>query len=241
MINKIIAVYPGRFQPMGKHHKAAYDWMVSQFGANNSYIVTSDKVCLPDSPFCFDEKERIAQAYGIPVSVIKNERIVYAPSRYSFMQNEDPEKTAVAVVVGEKDLKASYDPKTDSIEKPRFEAGKTLDGTKRDGSPTYFKSYNPNVPLQGYKMHGYIIQAPHQTVDIEGAEMSGSELRRYLPSSSEEEFENVMGFSDADISSMMRSKLKEVNSTLLEKCTYSNEPVDKLVKDISKIFLFKSL
>ena len=57
-INKIVAVYPGRFQPMGKHHKATYDWMVANFGADNSFIITSDKVCLPDSPFCFDEIRR---------------------------------------------------------------------------------------------------------------------------------------------------------------------------------------
>ena len=23
----IIAIYPGRFQPMGRHHKTAYDWL----------------------------------------------------------------------------------------------------------------------------------------------------------------------------------------------------------------------
>ena len=93
MINKIIAVYPGRFQPMGRHHKATYDWMVKSFGAANSFIITSDKVCLPDSPFCFDEKARIARAYNIPASAIKNERIVYAPVRYKFLENENIETT----------------------------------------------------------------------------------------------------------------------------------------------------
>ena len=28
-IKKIIAVYPGRFQPMGKHHAKVYDWLAS--------------------------------------------------------------------------------------------------------------------------------------------------------------------------------------------------------------------
>ena len=41
MINRIIAVYPGRFQPMGRHHKATYDWMVSNFGPENSFIVNT--------------------------------------------------------------------------------------------------------------------------------------------------------------------------------------------------------
>ena len=230
MINKIIAVYPGRFQPMGRHHKATYDWMVANFGANNSYIVTSDKVCLPDSPFCFDEKERIASAYGIPSSAIRKERIVYAPTRYSFIQNEDPYRTAVVIVVGEKDLKASYDPKTGSIEKPRFEAGKTLDGIKRDGSPTYFRSYTGKDNLEGFEHHGYVIQAPHQSVDIAGEEMSGSELRRYIPRSNEEEFESAMGFSDPDVADMMRRKLRKETTTFLEHCVYGSEEVEATIK-----------
>ena len=209
MINKIIAVYPGRFQPMGRHHKATYEWVVSNFGLENSFIVTSDKVCLPDSPFCFDDKERIAIAYGIQPSSFKNERVVYAPTRYNFLKNEDPETTAVVVVVGEKDLKDSYDPKTGKIEKARFKKGVTLDGVKKDGTPTYFKSYNPQDTLEGFYRHGYVIQAPHQSVDVEGAEMSGSKLRKFLPFATDKEFGDVMGFEDPEARDIIRRRLSE--------------------------------
>ena len=30
---RIVAIYPGRFQPMGKHHFTAYKHLVSKFGA----------------------------------------------------------------------------------------------------------------------------------------------------------------------------------------------------------------
>ena len=209
MINKIIAVYPGRFQPMGKHHKATYDWMVENFGQANSFIVTSDKVCLPDSPFCFDEKQKIASAYGIPVNSIKNERIVYAPTRYNFLANEDPDTTAIVIVVGEKDLKDSYDPKTKKVGKARFKKGVTLDGIKKNGAPTYFKSYDASLTPVGFDKHGYVIQAPHQAVDVDGSEMSGSALRRYLPSASEKEFEQAMGFDNPEVRDIITNRLKE--------------------------------
>ena len=224
MINRIIAVYPGRFQPMGRHHKATYDWMVSNFGAENSFIVTSDKVAPPDSPFGFEEKARIAQAYGIPPESIKNERIVYAPTRYSFLSDVDPATTAIVVVVGQKDLQDSFDPKSGKVEKARFKSGVTLDGVKRNGEPTYFKSYVPNTTLQGFDVHGYVIQAPHQEVDIAGSEMSGSALRQYLPTSSDEEFDAAMGFVDPEVRDIIRRRLMTENYNRAEKGTqeYSN-------------------
>ena len=224
MINRIIAVYPGRFQPMGRHHKATYDWMVSNFGAENSFIVTSDKVVLPDSPFDFEEKARIAQAYGIPSEAIKNEKIVYAPTRYGFLSEVNPATTAVVVVVGAKDLQDSYDPKTKKVEKARFKPGVTLDGIKRNGQPTYFKTYTPNIPLQGFDIHGYVVQAPHQQVDIAGSEMSGSALRRYLPQASDEEFSAAMGFDDPEVRDIIRRRLMTENFSRAEKGTqeYSN-------------------
>jgi len=205
---EIIAVYPGRFQPMGKHHKATYDWMVSQFGEANSFVVTSDKVCLPDSPLCFDDKKQIAKAMGIPESSISKERIVYAPATFSFMQGKDPNNYAVVVVVGEKDMKPSFDPKTGKVEQPRFVKGKSLDGFKGDGSPKYFKSYVEGAELEGFDKHGYVTIAPHQEIDLGGKEMSGSTLRGYLPTADDEEFKEMLGITDPETIEMMRNRIR---------------------------------
>ena len=208
---EIIAVYPGRFQPMGKHHKAAYDWMVNEFGENNSFIVTGDRVCLPDSPLCFDDKNKVAQAMNIPPYAIRQERIVYAPATFSFMKGKDPQNTAVVVVVGEKDMKPSFDPKKNKVMPPRFVKGKTLDGIKVNGEYTYYRSYDPNMPLEGFDKHGYIIVAPHQELDVGGKEMSGSSLRDHLPTASDESFEELLGISDPETIDMLRRKLRVDN------------------------------
>ena len=51
-IKKIVAIYPGRFQPMGAHHAKAYKWLNSKF--SDTYVATSGKVALPKSPFGFN-------------------------------------------------------------------------------------------------------------------------------------------------------------------------------------------
>ena len=50
---------------MGLHHKLTYEWMVSTFGHDNSFITTSAKVEGHRSPLNFDEKLRVAQHHGV--------------------------------------------------------------------------------------------------------------------------------------------------------------------------------
>lgn len=208
---KIIAFYPGRYQPMGRHHKATYDWMVSKFGEENSFVITSDKVCMPDSPLCFSDKKRIAMAMGVPERAIQQEKIVYAPAMFNIMKDKDPQEYAVVIVVGEKDMKPTMDPKSGRIEKPRFVKGKSLDGFKRDGSPKYFKSFVEGEPLEGFDKHGYVIVAPHQEINLGGKEMSGSSLRAFLPDASNQDFEDILGINDLATIEMMRQRIRGDN------------------------------
>ena len=61
-IKNVVAIYPGRFQPMGNHHAQTYKWLKSKFP--DAHIVTSNKVDLPKSPFSFNEKNKIIKSYG---------------------------------------------------------------------------------------------------------------------------------------------------------------------------------
>ena len=54
---RTIAIYPGRFQPMGRHHYETYKKIAEEYGINDTFIATSDKVKLPKSPLNFSEKE----------------------------------------------------------------------------------------------------------------------------------------------------------------------------------------
>ena len=114
----IIAVYPGRFQPMGRHHAEVFKRIQDIYGVENSFIATSDVVKLPKSPFNFEEKQRIAVGHGIdPFSMVKVKNPYYARE---LTDNYDPETTSVVYLVGAKDM----------AENPRF--SKT-EGTTKEG------------------------------------------------------------------------------------------------------------
>jgi len=96
-IKVIIAIYPGRFQPMGKHHAKTYRWLTGQF--DKAYVATSGKVALPKSPFSFSEKKKIINSHGISnVVQVKNP---YQATE--ILSKYDPETTAAVFMVGKKD------------------------------------------------------------------------------------------------------------------------------------------
>lgn len=193
----ILAIYPGRFQPMGRHHKAAYDWLAKKFGKENTYIVTSDKTEPQRSPLTFAEKKRIINKHGI-----KN--VVQARSPYfpkELLEKFDPQKTVLVYMIGEKD------------------AGR-LSGYKR------LMKYNKTTAIP-YKditnPYAYYVYAPHVSFDIPSfGEMSGTNIRKALGDRSakleelKSRFISIMGWFDAGIFNMVIGKMNERRGNIKE-------------------------
>ena len=118
MAKDIIAVYPGRFQPMGRHHYETYEEIARQYGAENTFVATSDKVSPPKSPLNFEEKKEVMIAHGIPANQIVKVKNPYYARELSDQHN--PDEVEIVYFVGEKDMK----------EDPRF--SKTS-GTTKEG------------------------------------------------------------------------------------------------------------
>ncbi len=96
-ITKTVVVYPGRFQPMGKHHAQVYKQLVRKFG--EVWVATSNKVDIPKSPFNFNEKKKIINSHGI-----KNVAQVKNPYKAEeILKKYDPKTTSVIFAVGKKD------------------------------------------------------------------------------------------------------------------------------------------
>jgi hypothetical protein len=216
-IKNIIVIYPGRFQPMGRHHAAVYKKLASKFGKSNTYIATSDKVQLPKSPLNFKEKAQVMKQHGITNAVqVKNPyQSIEITSKY------DPETTAVLFAVGKKDMQ----------ENPRFRVGK-----KKNGEPSYFQSYKGNEGnLQSYTKHGYLIVAPHVDIQIPGfGEMSGTTLRQVLATADEKVFEDVMGFYDEMIHRMLRTKFSAALGERIEEFIKTHD-LKKMLSEASLI------
>jgi hypothetical protein len=207
-IKEIVVIYPGRFQPMGRHHAAVYKKLASQFGKSNTYIATSDVVNPPKSPLNFREKLQVMKQHGIT-------NVVQVKNPYQSLEivnKYDPETTAVLFAVGKKDMQ----------EDPRFRVG-----AKKNGEPSYFQYYDENKGnLQPYGKHGYLIVAPHVDIQIPGfGEMSGTTLRQVLATADEKTFKDVMGFYDASVHGMLKKKFAPLKSESVKRANENKETV----------------
>jgi hypothetical protein len=203
MIKRIVAIYPGRFQPFGKHHAEAFNWLAKTFGKQNTYIATSGVVQPPKSPFTFAEKQTVISNYGL------GDRVIMVKNPYKaeeILSKFDPATTAVVFMVGKKDM----------MEDPRFAMK-----PKKDGSPSYFQAYDKNKGnMEGFDKHGYLIIAPHISINIPGyGEMSGTAIRKALGDkkvsriNKKKLFQGVFGWYNDKDANMIFNKLESLNES----------------------------
>ena len=215
-IEKLVAIYPGRFQPFGPHHKASYEFLKSRF--DEVYIVTSNKTGGTRHPMNFSQKKRHMMKMGIPSKAIVQDKQVYAPK--SLMKKFDENTTAFVFGVGQKD-------------EGRLSGGK------------YFKPYRQNYNrLMGFKHHGYTLQLPHSSIRVGGMEISGTTMRKLLGSEKfdvnmkKKFFKKLFGYFDPKVFDLFTTSFKEeikldvnVGDTILVG-RFKNKKIK--VKDIGK-------
>ncbi len=195
MKQEIKVLYPGRFQPMGRHHYMSYLHLVKTFGANNVYVVTSDKVESPKSPFTFRQKRQIAEEYGISKKYFVKVADPYKATE--LVSNFEP-NTVVLFALGAKDMGDT----------PRF---------KIKDSNSYFQVYSPKIKLQSYRKHGYLYTLPHVSIAIpKYGEMSGTTLRATLAKSNVKEFTDIFGWYDRDTYLMIKQVLGNTTPVIKE-------------------------
>ena len=189
---KVIAVYPGRFQPFGPHHRKVFQNLQKKFG--DVYITTSDIKQPPRHPMSFSEKVRHMTKMGIPKNKIVKERVPYVAN--NLLKKFDGEKVAVVYVFGAKD------------------AGRLKGGKKKSGGLTYYQDFKKHKNnLMGYETHGYIYTAPH--VKVSGI-TSGTEIRNLLGSSKMERskreklFNKTFGYFDKGVFNMLTNKFRKL-------------------------------
>lgn len=197
----IIAVYPGRFQPMGIHHHDSFKWLQKQFGEKNTYIATSDKTEPQKSPFTFEEKKRIMLKHGVPQNQIIKISNPYSPLQFFEKAGLDPKDTTIVYMVGEKDM-------------GRLRGFKRL---MRFNKTTYIPAKDLQDP------YTYYVYAPHVSYSIPSfGEMSGTTIRKALGdreaklSELKSRFKSIMGWFDAGIFNMVVDKVNTNRSPIKE-------------------------
>lgn len=157
----VLVIYPGRFQPFHKGHRAVYDHLVKTYGRDAVFIATSNKVDPPKSPFNFAQKTAFMKLTGIPMDRVIETR---DPYKVPELTQHYPEQTRLIFAVSAKDM----------AEDPRFSKW-----TKKDGNPTYFQPMPKNTAdMVGMNQHGYILTVPTFNFAVLGKPMrSASEFR----------------------------------------------------------------
>ncbi len=135
---QLVVLYPGRFQPFHLGHAEVFRALQSQFGRDNVFIATSNKVELPKSPFNFSDKTVFMNAAGVP-----SDRIIEVTNPYKLPEPQfNPANTIFIAVVG-------------SPDRDRLRP----DSVKKDGSPGYFKTFESLDKCTTADKHGYVIVA----------------------------------------------------------------------------------
>lgn len=176
-----VVVYPGRFQPMLKHHKAVYDKLVEEYGENSVYLATSDSVKLPKSPLSFAEKQQVmTQLMNIPADKVINVKVPYAGESYAHLGSSD---SVLILAVGYKDQHPA------PPDKPRFEF-KNIDKSTglnmkiKAPEPTFIQPYETlrDAAVPASQGRGYV-RVMSDVVDPDsGAPYKASAFRQRLQS-----------------------------------------------------------
>lgn len=195
--SRIVAIYPGRFQPFHRGHRAVFDYLSKTFGADNTFITTSDKVAPPKSPFNFDEKLRMMTLTGVdPSRVVKTAE----PYRANELVGQLDPSTRLIFAVSQKDMD----------EDPRF-----AKWTKKDGSPSYFQPAPKDLAqMAPLSEHAYIYVVPTFPFDVGGQNVqSATQIRDMFSKGTEQQrkalVKELFGAYDEDVYQIMAGKISE--------------------------------
>ena len=205
-IKTIVAIYPGRFQPMGAHHAKAF----KSVPFKNKFIATSDKVALPKSPFKFSEKKKIISAYGLGSKLVQVKNPYKAEE---ILKRFDPETTAAVFVVGKKDAQR-LGGKFFRAWKGKAEVG------YRDGAYTYIAPHvSMNVPGYG-EMSGTTLRTVLGDKNLEA-------------SSKQKIFKSIFGRANSRNYNWVVKKLESISEAVIEQFIVDND-ISKIISEASK-------
>ena len=159
---KTVVIYPGRFHPFHKGHASVYNGLKEKFSFADVFVSTSNKTNDSNSPFTFEEKQKMIQSAGIDPKFVVETRNPYLAEEIIGKYNSD--ETKIIFAVSEKDMQG---------DRPRFKFG-----VKKDGSPSYFQPFESVGESEFMSKHGYIDVLPTMDFDIVGKDIkSASEIR----------------------------------------------------------------
>ena len=210
-----VVVYPGRFHPWHRGHKASYDYLVNKFGPQNVYVVTSDVQAPLTNPFSFNDKEVMMAKSGVPTDKIVKVKNPYQAQELT-KDIPDPDNTALIFAVSAKDMES---------DSPRFKFG-----TKKDGSPSFMQPMPDNLKnLKPMTQHAYVFITPVSNFKVMGKDAnSASEIRKLYAAGDDKSrmriINDLYGEPDETIKDIFDKRLLPIKTT--QDIVYKTKPID---------------
>jgi len=167
---RTVAVYPGRFHIFTQGHKAVYDHLVNEYGADNVYVATSAKQNDTDSPFTIEDKRTMMTKMGVPPGKIIQVTNPYKIDEIAKRLGLDTATDHLVYALGAKDAE-------------RFKYTKE--------SPLQLKSTTKK--MKPVSQHAYVEVVPTQTYNVLGQPVqSASAIRKMYQDGSEHDREQII-------------------------------------------------
>ena len=211
---RTVVIYPGRFHPFHRGHKASYDYLTRSYGDKNVFIVSSDKQDPETSPFSFADKLDMMTKLGISPGQIAQVRNPYQAKEIKD-EIDDPENTVLIFAVSEKDM---------SGDSARFNFQ-----PKKDGSPGYMQPLPPDGKgMQNMTKHAYVAVTPTVNFRVRGADAnSASQIRKEYIAGNDADREQII----ADLYGDMDAGIKDIFDRKLG----TGKPVQTVVENHTRI------
>jgi cytidyltransferase-like protein len=175
-LNKVVVIYPGRFQPFHRGHASVFDRLPKQFDGADTYIATSDVVDPIKSPFTFIQKKQMMIAAGVAPKAIRQVKNPYMA--IEILADYHLPSTGLVFAISEKDMQ----------DNPRFSFK-----NKKDGSPSYFQPYKGIDQMDNAGKHGYIATISTLKFKVNGAIVnSASQIREAYRAGSDNDRKHII-------------------------------------------------
>ena len=187
---RTVVIYPGRFHPFHRGHKASYDYLVKRYGSQNVFVVSSDKQDPETSPFSFADKMDMMTKLGISPGQIAQVRNPYQ-AREITSEIDNKDDTVLIFAVSEKDM-SGPDARFDF--KP-----------KKDGSASYIQPIPADGKLKPMSQHAYVTVTPTVNFRVRGADAnSASQIRKKYMDGNKADREQIIADLYGDVDAGIR-------------------------------------
>ena len=214
---RTVVIYPGRFHPFHRGHKASYDYLVKRYGDRNVFVVSSDKQDPETSPFSFADKMTMMTKLGISPGQIAHVKNPYQ-AREITSQIDNKDDTVLIFAVSEKDM-SGPDARFDF--KP-----------KKDGSASYIQPVPESGKLEPMTKHAYVAVTPTVNFKVRGADAnSASQIRKKYIDGNDADRDQII----ADLYGDVDAGIRDIFDRKLRAPTPVNESRERIVKKINQL------